>query len=104
MTIFMEYLGLGRGAAAKKLTADYQRTFAGDAGDHVLKDLAKVCYMTDDPAAYDQQGRVDPEGTHQNVGRQQVFRHIMVMLKLDDQTIEAQLQDMERREDVDYGD
>ena len=66
--------------AVETLKRDYQMTFGSPAGQKVIADLARFCFIsTYDETAY---ARGDTNETMMRLGCQEVFRHIAMHLNL----------------------
>lgn len=68
-------------ARQRQRRADYQATFASDAGGRVLRDLIRFCHM-DQPSF-----AADPCITAFNEGERRVFLRILGILRLSDNDI-----------------
>lgn len=74
---------------ARRIRNAYRAVFRGPMGEVVLADLADACCMTSSGIAEDDSGRADQVRSNANLGKQDVYRHIMNMMRMDDETIDT---------------
>ncbi len=94
----INFLNRGETAAATQLRDAYRLVFGSELAERVLQDLADVCCVTQ-PLVPDE---IDRDAILVNAGRQEVYRHIMNMVRLPNEALKAPYDKTYDREQSDF--